>query len=199
MELKLGFLASHGGSNMSAILGAIERGELRATPKIVISNNPNSKALHTAREKGLPMYCVNGKTEGGDDAADKRIASLLHHHDVNLVILNGYMKKIGPVTLREFEGRILNIHPSLLPKYGGQGMYGKFVHQAVLDSGDTETGATIHVIDDEYDKGNILGQVTVPVLAGDTVDELAARVMVEEKKLYVRVLQELKRDEIRLP
>lgn len=198
MELRLGFLASHGGSNMSAILAAVECGDLKADPKIVISNNPGSKALQTAKEKGLPGFCVNAKIEGDDISADHRIADLLRQHDVNLVILNGYMKKIGPVTLQAFEGRILNIHPSLLPKYGGQGMYGNIVHQAVLDAGESQTGATIHVIDGEYDKGRILGQATVSVHAGDTVDDLRTRVLAEEKRLYVSVLQRLVADEIRL-
>jgi phosphoribosylglycinamide formyltransferase 1 len=198
LELRLGFLASHGGSNMSAILAAIECGDLKADPKIVISNNPGSKALQTAKEKGMPGFCVNAKIDGDDISVDNRIADLLRHHDVNLVILNGYMKKIGPVTLQAFEGRILNIHPSLLPKYGGQGMYGNIVHQAVLDAGESQTGATIHVIDGEYDKGRILGQATVPVHSGDTVDDLRTRVLAEEKRLYVSVLQRLVADEIQL-
>jgi phosphoribosylglycinamide formyltransferase 1 len=198
LELKLGFLASHGGSNMSAILDAIEQEELNAHPKIVISNNPGSRALQTAREKGLPGFCVNVKTEGNDSEVDKQIVNLLHSHEVNLVILNGYMKKIGLQTLRAFEGRILNIHPSLLPKYGGQGMYGEFVHQAVLAAGDSQTGATIHVIDGEYDRGRILGQAVVPVHQGDTVDDLRARVLVEEKKLYVAVLKRIETGEIHL-
>ncbi len=198
MKLRLGFLASHGGSNMSAILAAIEQGKLHADPKIVVSNHSNSRALQTARERGIPGYCVNGKVAGGDDQADARIAQLLADRDVNVVILNGYMKKIGATTLQAFAGQILNIHPALLPKYGGQGMYGQFVHQAVLTAGDTETGATVHVIDEEYDKGRILGQAKVPVLPGDTVDELAMRVLAAEKQLYVEILQKLAADEIQL-
>ena len=196
MELKLGFLASHGGSNMSAILEAIENGRLAAQPCVVISNNKESKALQTAREKGLPGYHVNAKTEGTERQADIKILQLLQEHDVNLVILNGYMKKIGPETLHAFDGRILNVHPALLPKYGGQGMYGKFVHEAVLAAGEKVTGVTIHVIDEEYDRGAILGQTEVPVLPGDTPETLAARVLAREKEFYVEILQKIASDEI---
>ncbi len=183
---------------MSAILAAIEIGELKADPQIVISNNFNSKALQTAYEKGLPGYCVNAKREGSDEKVDEKILHLLVNHDVNVVILNGYMKKIGSKMLQQFNGKILNIHPSLLPKYGGQGMYGRFVHQAVLDAGETQTGATIHIIDDEYDRGRILGQTRVPIFPQDTAEELAARVLVEEKKLYVSVLQQIQQGAIKL-
>jgi phosphoribosylglycinamide formyltransferase-1 len=112
-------------------------------------------------------------------------------HDVNLVILSGYMKKVGPKTLDAFRGRILNVHPALLPKYGGNGMYGHNVHAAVLAAGETETGVTIHLVDEEYDHGRIIGQAVVPVLKTDTVDSLAARVLEREKTFFVEVLQRI--------
>lgn len=199
MELRLGFLASHGGSNMTAILEAIARGQLPAIPKVVISNNANAKALQTAKEANLPYYWINEKTEGGLQEVDAAIVRVLKHHAVNLVILNGYMKKIGPQTLEAFNGRILNIHPSLLPKYGGQGMFGIHVHQAVLAAHEQFTGATVHVIDENYDKGQTLGQTQVPVLPQDTPETLAARVMAAEKELYVHILRQIAQEDIQLP
>jgi phosphoribosylglycinamide formyltransferase-1 len=109
-------------------------------------------------------------------------------HDVELVVLAGYMKKVGPRTLRHFAGRVLNIHPALLPKFGGQGMYGRRVHEAVLAAGERETGVTIHLVDDEYDHGRILGQCRVPVLPGDTVESLAQRVLQREHEFLVEML-----------
>jgi phosphoribosylglycinamide formyltransferase-1 len=112
-------------------------------------------------------------------------------HDVDTVILAGYMKKLGPLTLQAFRGRILNIHPALLPKFGGQGMYGKRVHEAVLQAGETVTGVTVHVVDEVYDHGRILAQCIVPVEEGDTVDSLAGRVLQQEHRLYAETLQRI--------
>jgi len=197
-DLRLGFLASHGGTNMSAMLEAIDHGVLDAKPMLLISNNPNSKAMQTAAARGLPAYAINEKTHGDSDAVDAAICATLQQHNVNLVILNGYMKKIGARTLSVFDGRILNIHPSLLPKYGGQGMYGQHVHAAVLAANERNTGVTVHVIDEVYDQGRILGQAEVSVLPDDTVETLAARVLGCEKSLYVDVLQRIATGAIRL-
>ena len=144
--LHLGFLASHGGSNMQAIIDACVAGRLDAAPCVAISNNSEAVALERARKAGIPGYHISGKTHPGD-VEDQAILRTLRAHDVDTVILAGYMKKLGPLTLQAFRGRILNIHPALLPKFGGQGMYGTRVHEAVLRAGETVTGVTVHVVD----------------------------------------------------
>jgi phosphoribosylglycinamide formyltransferase-1 len=118
---------------------------------------------------------------------------------VDTVILAGYMKRIGPATLAVYRGRILNIHPALLPKFGGQGLYGRRVHEAVLEAGETVTGVTVHVIDEHYDTGPILNQCRVPVQEGDTADSLAERVLRHEHVLYVETLRKISEGTIVLP
>ena len=126
--LYLGFLASHGGSNMQAIIDACKTGRLEAKPCVVISNNSDSMALQRAKNEGIPNYHVSAVTHPGR-LEDEEILRTLKRHGVDTVILAGYMKMLGPATLRAYGGRILNIHPALLPKYGGKGMYGKRVHE----------------------------------------------------------------------
>jgi phosphoribosylglycinamide formyltransferase 1 len=193
--LHLGFLASHGGSNMQAIIDACKQGSLDATPCVVVSNNSESTALHRARKAGIPAYHISAATHPGT-AEDREILRVLRRHGVDTVILAGYMKQIGPQILAAYRGRILNIHPALLPKFGGRGMYGKRVHEAVLNAGETVTGVTIHVVDDLYDHGRILAQCDVLVREGDTADSLAERVLREEHRLYPETLRRIAAGEI---
>jgi phosphoribosylglycinamide formyltransferase-1 len=197
--LNLGFLASHGGSNMQAIVDACKDGRLNAIPRVVISNNPDSPALQRAEKEGIPRYHLSSITHPAPDALDGRIKGVLQEHAVDVVVLAGYMKKIGPQTLDAFRGRILNIHPALLPKYGGKGMYGKRVHEAVLASGDKVTGVTVHVIDEEYDTGPIIAQSKVRVEKGDTVDSLAERVLNREHEFFVETLGRIASGDLQLP
>lgn len=162
--LKLGFLASHGGSNMQAIIDACKKGYIYGEPAVVISNNSNSGAIQRAKNEAIPYYHISSIKYPTQDQLDQAIIEKLQLHDVNLVILAGYMKKIGTKLIQQYKGKILNIHPALLPKFGGKGMYGNYVHQAVLDAGEKFTGPTVHVIDEEYDKGTILAQKQIPVL-----------------------------------
>lgn len=188
--LRLGFLASHGGSNMQAIIDACKSGRLDAKPSVVISNNSDSMALQRAKNEGIPHYHISSVTHPGP-LEDEEILRVLQRHGVDTVILAGYMKKLGPATLQAYRGRILNIHPALLPKFGGKGMYGKRVHEAVLASGDKVTGVTIHIVDEHYDAGPIIAQCQVPVLPGDTADSLAERVLRHEHVLYAETLQKI--------
>ena len=151
--MKIGFLASHNGSNMQAIIDACKSGELRATPAVAISNNSDSGALARARREGIPHCHLSSKTHPDPGLLDQAILDAVAKHCVDVVILAGYMRKIGPKTRARFAGRILNIHPALLPKFGGKGMYGLRVHEAVLAAGETETGVSIHIVDEEYDTG----------------------------------------------
>ncbi|MDP1737732.1 MAG: phosphoribosylglycinamide formyltransferase [Caulobacter sp.] len=189
--LKIGFLASHSGSSMRAIIDAIRAGALDAQALLLASNNGDSAALTWAREHGLAARHISGRTEGSPQAADLAIAEAMTVAGVELLVLSGYLRPVGPVTLERYRGRILNIHPALLPKYGGQGMYGRHIHEAVLTHGDAETGATIHVVDGEYDHGPVVAQRRVPVLPGDTPETLAARVMAVEPDLFVETLRDI--------
>ena len=193
--LHLGFLASHGGSNMQAIIDACKQGRLDATPCVVISNNSESMALQRARKASIPGYHISAVTHPGAEE-DVEILRVLRQHGVNTVILAGYMKPIGPRTLAAYRGRILNIHPALLPKFGGRGMYGKRVHEAVLNAGERVTGVSVHVVDDLYDHGRVLAQCEVPVRDGDTADSLAERVLHEEHRLYSETLRRIAAGEI---
>ena len=196
--LRLGFLASGSGTNMQAIIDACRSGRLQAEPVVVIGNNSTSGAMKRAASAGLPTYHLSGVTHPNPDGLDKAIATALTEHDVSVVVLAGYMKLIGPLTLDRFRGRILNIHPALLPAYGGHGFYGRAVHAAVLAAGEKESGVTVHVVDEVYDHGPILTQTRVLVLPADTVDSLAARVLEQEHTLYVDTLQSIATGEISL-
>lgn len=194
--LRLGFLASHNGSNMQAILDACKEGRLSARPAVVISNNSESGALARARQEGIPAFHLSNHTHPGPGALDQAICAALTRHQVEVVCLAGYMKRLGPRTLAAYRGRVLNIHPALLPKFGGEGFYGQAVHQAVLAAGEKESGPTVHLVDEEYDHGPVLAQARVPVLAGDTPETLATRVLAQEHRLYADTLQRIATGEI---
>lgn len=199
MTLRLGFLASSRGSNMQAIIDACQSGLLDAEPVVVISNNASSGALARAKTEAIPAYHLSGKTHPDVQGLDQAIKETLARHQVELVVLAGYMKKLGPITLRAYQGRVINIHPALLPKHGGKGMYGIHIHEAVLAAGESETGITIHLVDDQYDTGAILAQRKVPVEEGDTAERLAARVLAVEHQFYVETLGKIITGEINLP
>jgi phosphoribosylglycinamide formyltransferase 1 len=188
-KTRLGILASGRGSNMLAIINDCKAGKLFAEPVVVISNNADAGALAYAREAGIPAFHLSTQTHADPEKLDDKITKTLKNHDVDWIILAGYMKKIGPQLLVEFKGKIFNIHPSLLPKHGGKGMFGIHVHESVIASGESETGVTIHLVDGEYDQGRILAQSTVPVKQNDTPELLAARILKVEHELYSDTLQ----------
>ena len=183
---------------MQAIVDACKDGRLRASPRVLISNNSRSTALARARRKGIPSRHISAVTHPDPDERDAAIAETLETHGVDLVVLSGYMKRLGPRTLAAYRARILNVHPALLPRFGGKGMYGVAVHQAVLDAGATATGATIHLVDELYDHGPPVARREVPVLPNDTVDSLRDRVRAVEHSLYVDTLQGIASGEIDL-
>ena len=189
--LKIGFLASHRGSSMQAILNAISNGSLEAKAAVVISNNTDSIALSVARNQKIPAYHFSQQELGAAVDLDETILAALKDNDVNLIVLSGYLRKLGEKTLSFYEGRILNIHPSLLPKYGGQGMYGKRVHEAVIAAGDKISGASIHLVEDEYDTGRVIARQTVQVIDEDTPTSLASRIEKIEPEFFVNTLQRI--------
>src|ERR1700683_4531407 len=195
MKLRLGFLASHGGSNVQAILDACRDGRLDAEPCVVISNNSDATVLDRAMTARIPGFHLSSHIHPDPNRLDEAILATLEKHRVNLIVLAGYMKKLGPKTLARYRGRVLNMHPALLPKFGGRGMYGHHVHEAVLAAGEKESGATVHLADAEYDTGRILAPRKVPVRAGDTSESLAARVLEVEHQLYAETLQRIARGE----
>ena len=197
-ELRLGFMSSHGGTNMQAIVDACKDGRLSASPRVVVSNNSSSMALERARREGIPCRHISGATHPDPDERDAAIAETLVTHGVDLVVLSGYMKRLGPRTITAYGTRILNVHPALLPNFGGKGMYGDAVHQAVLDAGVRVTGATIHLVDELYDHGPPVARRKVPVLPGDTVGSLRQRVRAVEHGLYVNTLRAIASGEIDL-
>jgi phosphoribosylglycinamide formyltransferase-1 len=187
--LRLGFLASHNGASMRAIVEAIEAASLHAQAVVAISNNADAAALVFAREHGLLTAHISKATTGSEAAADATICSTLVNAGAELVILSGYLRMVGPSTLERFRGRVLNVHPALLPKFGGKGMYGRFVHEAVIAAGEAFSGASVHVVDEVYDHGPVINQKIVPVNADDTPETLAARVVAIEGPLFVESLQ----------
>ena len=197
--IRLGFLASHRGSNVEAVVDGCRSGLIHARPTVVISNNGGSGALQRAEKEGISGYCLNSAKFPIPDQLDQSILGALSRHGVDLVILAGYLKKLGPKTLQAYRGRIINIHPALLPKYGGQGLFGLAIHRAVLAAGETETGVTIHIVDEEYDHGAILVQRTVPVLPGDTPESLSERLLPVEHGLLVETVAQIVNGTIALP
>ena len=197
-KLRLGVLASHGGTNLQAIIDACADGRLSAEISVVISNNSRERALQRARSAGIPAFHLSGQTHPEPEQLDGAIFETLSAHGVDLVVMAGYMKLLGPRTLSRFRGRVLNTHPALLPKFGGAGMYGDRVHEAVLAAGEKLTGVTVHVADDRYDHGAIVAHCEVPVHKGDTVETLSARMLLREHEFLVETLQRVVSGEIDL-
>ena len=187
--MKISFLASHGGSSAKFLIAAMRAGQLVAEPGIVITNNRDSAIFHWCLDHNIDVRHISAKTHRGEENADEAIATVLQNAGSDLVVCSGYMKQIGAHTLRAFPGKILNIHPALLPKHGGKGMYGDHVHAAVLKAGEKESGASVHVVSAELDEGPVVLQMKVPVLSGDTVETLRARVQAVEPELYLAALQ----------
>jgi phosphoribosylglycinamide formyltransferase-1 len=198
--LNIAVFGSGRGSNFRAILQALEAGTLPgARIACVISNNSAAGILDTARAHGIPALHLSAQSFPSDDAYVTSLLALLKSHGANLIVLAGYMKLLAPRLIEEFRGRILNIHPALLPRFGGKGMYGIHVHEAVLAAGENESGATVHLVDEVYDHGAVILQKRVPVLPGDTPDTLAARVLTAEHELLPEVLRRIARGEIAVP
>ena len=189
--MRLGFLASHGGSAARHISAACVTGELSATPVALLSNNSRSPALAWAREAGLAWAHLSSAKLPDPNMLDAAMLDFFTQARVDTLVLSGYMRELGPRLLSHYAGRTVNIHPSLLPRHGGRGMYGDRVHEAVLASGDTESGATVHLVTSGIDEGPVLAQTRVPVMPGDTLETLKARVQAVEGDLMLQALKQL--------
>ena len=190
---RIGVLASHGGSILQAVMDACASGALPAEVCLVISNNSGALALRRAAAAGVATAHLSSRTHPNGQHLDAAIRTALQRADADWVLLAGYMKKLGPQTLAAFHRRVLNVHPALLPKHGGRGFYGRRVHQAVVNAGDQETGATVHFVDANYDTGPIIAQARTPVAPEDRAEDVEARVRGLERGLVVRTLAELVR------
>jgi len=182
--VRVAVLVSGGGTNLQALLDTLHDSPIARIAR-VISSRPDAGALERARRAGVPTTVLR---DAGDPA---EVLSALA--GAQLVVLAGYLKLVHASVVARFRGRIINIHPALLPDFGGAGMYGRRVHEAVLASGAKESGATVHFVDEEFDRGAIIAQERVPIEAGDTPDTLAARVLEAEHRLLPRVVLELAR------
>lgn len=182
--MNIAVFASGRGSNFAAILDAIHNGSLPARACLLLSNRSDAGALELARSRGVSaVHC--SRTQFADDVTFVRaMLDVLRSHGTEAVALAGYLKRVPTPVVAEFRNRILNIHPALLPSFGGHGMYGHHVHEAVLAAGAKLSGATVHLVDEEYDRGPIVAQRSVPVFPGDTPATLAARVLTVEHELY---------------
>ena len=195
---KFGFFASRNGSTMQAIIDALKTGFLKGEGSVFITNNKNCYAKQRAIENNIPSFVINSKQFKDVDKCDESICKILKDHDVNIVILAGYMKKIGSITCKNFKNHILNIHPSLLPKYGGEGMYGENVYESVLNAGELITGVSVHLVDEIYDHGRVISQKMIPIATFDTIESLTEKTKEIESKFYVEVLSKIQNGEIEL-
>jgi formyltetrahydrofolate-dependent phosphoribosylglycinamide formyltransferase len=186
--MNIGVFASGRGSNFQAILKAIDDGRLPARVTLLVSNNSNAGALELARSQNIPAIHLSQKHYSSEDAYGEQLLELLTRNGVELIALAGYMKRIPTNVIVRFRNRILNIHPALLPAFGGPGMYGMHVHEAVLAAGAKVSGATVHIVDEEYDNGPIVMQKAVEVSSNDTPETLAAKVLSVEHEIYPKVL-----------
>ena len=197
-KLNIGILASHGGSNLQAIVDACKSEIIIATPVVVISNNSKSGALRRAKNEGIPYFHISKSVYTDDYEVDDQITQKLLRYEVDLIVLAGYMKRLGELIMSTFKDRIVNVHPSLLPKFGGKGMYGIKIHESVLEAGEHKTGVTIHKVQGEYDRGTILAQAEVQIREDDTPFSLRDRVLKVEHELYVETLREISLGKIKL-
>ena len=194
--MKISFLASHGGSAAKHIISAIRSHNLNAEIGVVITNNPNSNIYDWCQENNVEVVCINGNTHPLESEKDRAIHDTLFKVKTNLIVLSGYMKKIGNTTLTEYSNKILNIHPSLLPRHGGKGLFGDSVHQSVIASGDSQSGATVQFINEEYDEGPIFSQQIVEVVKGETAETLKAKVQAIEGELYLNSIKKIIHDDL---
>ncbi|MGZ3721447.1 MAG: phosphoribosylglycinamide formyltransferase [Bdellovibrionales bacterium] len=191
MKAKIAVLASGEGTNFEAIAKAAQAGRLEADIVGLLTNREKIGAIGRANRLEIPTKIIAPKDFKSRELWDQAMVDQLEKWQADWVVLAGFLALIGPKMLERFPHRIINSHPALLPKYGGPGMYGDNVHSAVLAAGDKESGITIHTIDADYDRGKILAQERVNVVAGDTVDRLSDRVKAAEVALYPRVLNDL--------
>ena len=185
MPSRIAVLASGRGSNLQAIIEHFDNLARERVAKVVLvaSNRADSPALVRAATASIDIASFDPSDDGSG------LLNILDSHRIDLVVLAGYLKRIQPIVIEKYAGRIINIHPSLLPAFGGPGMYGARVHEAVIAANAPESGVTVHLVNDEYDRGPIVAQWRVPVEKGDTADSLAVRILTVEHIVYPRAVE----------
>ncbi len=189
--MNIAVFASHGGSDLQAIIDGCKNNQIDACVSVVVSNNSSSMALQRAENEGIDAYHMSAKKFGSEEALADKILEVLKRHEIDMIFLAGYMRMLHRSILETYRNRVFNIHPALLPKFGGKGMYGMNVHTAVIEAKEKETGVTIHRVDPQYDSGEIVAQTKVPVFENDTPEILAARVLEREHSFLVGVISDI--------
>lgn len=190
-KLRIAVLASGNGTNFQAILDACRSGEIDGEIVALITNKRHAYAITRARQAGVEVIVMEPEKFKSRTLYCAKMAKALLERNVELVCLAGYLLKLEPCMVRAFPNRILNIHPALLPKYGGKGMYGRHVHDAVIKSGEAESGCTVHLVNEIYDEGPIIAQGKVAVDPSDTPESLAEKIHPVEHRLYVQVVRDV--------
>jgi phosphoribosylglycinamide formyltransferase-1 len=196
--MNIAIFASGRGSNFQAILSAIDAGLLPARITVLISNRSDAGALDIARTRRIQTSHFSQKMFPSEEALAEAMLNVLSQQRAELLVLAGYLKKIPLQVVRRYRNRIVNIHPALLPLFGGAGMYGHFVHEAVIASGMKVSGATVHIVDEEYDRGPIVMQKTVEIIQEDTPELLAAKVLKIEHEIYPLALKAFAEGKIKI-
>lgn len=195
-KFNIAVLASTRGTDLQAIIDEIKSGRLKVELSCVVSNDRHCYALERARAQGFKTYWVDQKDHSRVEF-DREVVKILKSENIDLIVLAGYMRILTPYFIGEFRGKIINVHPALLPKYGGKHFYGDKVHEAILKAGEKESGMTIHFVEKEVDRGQIILQKTCPVETGDTVESLKARIQALEREWYPKVIQLFAEDKIK--
>lgn len=189
--MNIAVFASHSGSDLQAIIDGCKNDKINATVAVVISNNGDSMALQRANNEKIPNFHMSAKKYGNEEILATEIMTVLDKYSIDMIFLAGYMRMLHVSILEKYNNRVFNIHPALLPKFGGKGMYGINVHTAVIEAKEKETGVTIHRVNAEYDSGEIVVQTKVAVAEGDTPETLAARVLEREHEFLVEVISDI--------
>ena len=197
-ELRIGVLASGTGSNFEAILKNVQKGFLKSSIQVVISNKALAGVLNIAKINNIPFKFLSKKKLGSNDNYNKQLVNILEKYDVNFIVLAGYLKILDKQIIKKYQNRILNIHPALLPSFGGKGMYGIHIHRAVLEYGCKVSGVTVHLVDEEYDSGAPVIQQCVEVREGDTPEILAQSILKIEHKVFSEAIKLFEDDRIQI-
>ena len=194
-QTRIAVFISGGGTNLQALIDASKRGKLSAEISLVVSSNSKAFGLTRAENAEIATFVFKEKNYESKSEASQNLLAKLKEHKIDFIALAGYLKLLSPELVSAYNGKIINMHPALLPKYGGQGMYGIYVHQAVLASGDKESGVSFHIVDEVYDRGRIVEQFNLPVLENDTPESLQERVLKKEHEEYPKILDKFIRGE----
>ncbi|MDR1087094.1 MAG: phosphoribosylglycinamide formyltransferase [Endomicrobium sp.] len=197
--IRIAILASGGGSNMQAIVDACKTGILKDLAEVIltVSNNASAFVLERAKNENINSVCIERKNFKDEEFFNKKILTELKSAETDIVCLAGYMRIVGQGIVDEYKDRILNIHPALLPKFGGKGMYGHFVHEAVVKAGETKSGVTVHFANEKYDSGKIIMQKEIEVSKIDTPEDVAKKVLKVEYRIYPQAIKKIIEENLR--